>query len=150
MPLSEIRRSFTLVLCLLAVMSSTGEDRPFLDLEQIPQELPEAAPIELSIEYCVLEALAVNYDVDISRQSTRSSEAQILSARGEFEPILFGDAGQSSSSSLDTNDISQTTETESASLGVSTKLVTGTDLSLSADYSETDDDIEGSASVIGL
>lgn len=135
------------LLCLFVATARASTDtNRFHAFDALPVELSAAAPLELTIQQCVLDALQHNYDVQISRAAMAAAEAGVLGERGAFEPTLFAEAGRNTRSTAQTNAV-ETTDTDSGEAGIRTRLITGTELSLGADYTESSDDTNGTGAV---
>lgn len=124
--------------CFIGVSLARAEEGFFYAFDEIPDPLPSGKALKLSMEDAVFRALEANYDVELQRLDVDISNALVLGERGVFEPELFGEGGKTSRSGGDGVD------TESGEIGLRTRLVTGTDISLRSSFSDSSvEDTEG-------
>jgi outer membrane protein TolC len=95
--------------------------------------VPDAAGPVLTLEECVRLALARGFDMDIEHQSLSIAQDNVPIARSTFRPIFSATAGESDTRTAARDDLglaATRSETVDAGVGMSQRLLTGTQLSL--------------------
>ena len=95
--------------------------------------VPDASGPVLTLEECIRLALARGFDLDIEHQSLSIAQDNVPIARSTFQPVLSATAGKSDirTAAQDEFGLAATrSETVDTGVGVSQRLLTGTQLSL--------------------
>lgn len=119
-----------------ALCASVGAEPPADTAVGVP-----ALPAELSLQECFLRALDANKDIRVARLRTGSSEAGIMQAEGEFDVTIFAEASKGRTNTPVAGvpvTRSETSDTD-VSMGVRKRIITGTDVELSASDGYTRD-----------
>jgi outer membrane protein TolC len=136
-----------LVAVALCAWAAAGEEPP---AQGPPEAAPEGgpaatqegeqAPPSLTLLDCFRVALKANKDVIVASLDEQAAEARIMGAKGAFDPVVFMEASRGrtklpAGSGDDPTDTADGTVTA----GVRTRIVTGTDVELSASTDYTRD-----------